>query len=66
MIVEFREGGYLGRPRLAIVRPGTFARLADLAVAGEHAPSRNQLKTPRRVDRSDQIDLLGSAVVIST
>jgi len=65
MVVEFREGGYLGRPRLAIVRPGTFVRLADLALAGEHAPSRNQLKTPRRVDGADQVELLGSAVVVS-
>ena len=65
MVVEFREGGFLGRPRLAIVGSGTFARLADLALAGDHPPSRSQLKTPRRVDHSDQIDLLRSAIVIS-
>jgi hypothetical protein len=65
MVVEFREGGYLGRPRLAIVEAGTFDRLADLMLAGDHPPNRSQLKTPRRVDRYDQLDLLGSTVVVS-
>ncbi len=64
-VVEYREGGYLGRPRLAIVEPGTFARLADLAMAGDHAPSRSQLKTPRRVDDRAQLDILESGVVAS-
>ena len=64
-IVEYREGGFLGRPRLAIVESGSFARLADLAVDGDHSPSRSQLKTPRRVDRRAQIDLLESAVIAS-
>ncbi|MFW2381765.1 MAG: GH3 auxin-responsive promoter family protein [Acidimicrobiales bacterium] len=65
MVVEYREGGFLGRPRLAIVEPGTFARLADLAVGGEHSPSRSQLKTPRRVEGTDQLALLESAVIVS-
>ena len=60
-VVEYRQGGFLGRPRLAIVRPGTFARLADLAVSGERAPARGQLKTPRRVDSSAQLAVLESA-----
>jgi hypothetical protein len=64
-VVEYREAGFLGRPRLAIVESGTFARLADLAVEGDRAPSRSQLKTPRRVDGQAQIELLESAVVAS-
>ena len=65
-IVEYREGGFLGRPRLAIVRSGTLSDLVDLVVAGDHAPSRTQLKTPRRVDRGDQVELLESRVIAST
>jgi hypothetical protein len=65
MVVEYREGGFLGRPRLAIVKPGTFARLADLAVQGDRPPARSQLKTPRRVDAPAQIELLESSVVVS-
>lgn len=64
-VVEYREGGFLGRPRLAIVESGTFHRLADLAVSGDRPPSRSQLKTPRRVDARAQIELLESAVVAS-
>ncbi len=64
-IVGYRDGGFLGAPRLAIVKPGTFARLADMAVSGERAPSRSQLKTPRRVDAEGQIGLLEASVVTS-
>ncbi len=64
-VVEYRDGGFLGRPRLAIVKPGTFDRLVDLAGAGRHAPSRGQVKTPRRVDDSDRVRLLESSVVAS-
>ncbi len=64
-VVEYRRGGFLGRPRLTVVEAGTFARLADMAVAGERAPSRSQLKTPRRVDAAAQVELLEAAVVVS-
>ncbi len=64
-LVEYRQGGFLGRPRLAIVECGTFARMADLALDTDRAPSRSQLKTPRRVDGGEQIALLESAVVSS-
>ena len=64
-VVEYRTGGFLGRPQLAVVEPGTFARLADLAVSGDRPPSRSQLKTPRRVDGEAQLKLLDSAVVAS-
>jgi len=62
-VVEYREGGYLGPPRLAIVEPGA---LVDLVVEGDRAPSRSQLKTPRRVDRPDQIALLEPKVMATT
>lgn len=65
-VVEYREGGYLGRPRLAIVEHGALAELVDLVAQGDHAPSRSQLKTPRRVDRPDQIALLESKVMATT
>ena len=64
-LVEYREGGFLGRPRLAVVRPGTFSRLDDLTVSGDRPPARSQLKTPRRVDGDAQIDLLESRVIAS-
>lgn len=64
-VVEYREGGFLGRPRVVIVEPGTFARLVELALDGDRAPSRNQLKTPRRVDGRAQIDVLESRAVSS-
>ncbi|MBX2802043.1 MAG: GH3 auxin-responsive promoter family protein [Myxococcales bacterium] len=66
MVVEYREGGFLGQPRLAVVASGTFARLADLALEGERSPSRAQIKTPRRVDGEAQLALLEDAVVAST
>ena len=65
-VVEYREGGYLGQPRLVIVEPGALAGLVDLVVEGGRAPSRTQLKTPRRVDRPDQIELLESRVISTT
>lgn len=65
-VVEYREGEFLGRPRLAVVQPGTLADLVDLTVEGDHAPSRTQLKTPRLVTRRDQIELLEARVVAST
>lgn len=64
-LVEYRDGGFLGRPRLAVVERGTFARMADLAVDVDRAPSRSQLKTPRRVDGEKQLALLEAAVVSS-
>ncbi len=62
-MVEYREGGFLGRPVLAVVKPGTITDLVELVVTGDRAPSRTQLKTPRRVDRPEQVELLESRVI---
>lgn len=59
----FRTNALLGRPRLAIVTPGTFGRLRSL-IADSDLPSRtSQLKIPRRISNPDHRALLGNAVI---
>ncbi len=65
-IVEYRDAGYLGPPRLVVVEPGSFHRLAVRGPQGDHGPAPTQVKTPRRIVDPEQIELLESAGKISS
>ncbi len=62
----FRTNGLLGRPRLAIVAPGTFTRLRDVIADSDLPPATSQLKIPRRLTNPDHRELLEGAVVATS
>ena len=62
----FRTNGLLGRPRVTIVAPGTFARLHDLIAGSDLPPATSQLKIPRKLTNPSQRALLESAVIASS
>ena len=62
----FRTNGLLGRPRLAIVAPGTFTRLRSMIAESDLPPATSQLKTPRRLTNPDHRELLEGAVVATS
>lgn len=62
----FRENDLLGRPRLAIVAPGTFTRLRDVIADSDLPPATSQLKIPRRLTDPTHRALLESLVVTAS
>lgn len=62
----FRQNGLLGRPRLAILAPGTFTRLRNLIAESDLPPATSQLKTPRKLTNPAQRSLMEGAVVASS
>ena len=59
----FRANELLGRPRLAVVAPGTFRRLRGTIAESGLPPATSQLKTPRRVTDPAQRTLLEDCVI---
>ena len=62
----FRANGLLGRPRVAVVAPGTFRRLRNLIAESDLPPATSQLKTPRRITTPAQRALLEDCVITAS
>jgi hypothetical protein len=62
----FRANELLGRPRLAIVAPGTFTRFRRLIGESDLPPATSQLKIPRRLTNPAQQALLEESVIATS
>ncbi len=62
----FRMNELLGRPQLAVVSPGTFARLRRAITDVDLPPAASQVKIPRKLTNPAHRVLLDSAVLAAS